>query len=63
LPDFWDKSGAKNKLRQFLIDELLEFGSNKKATIGKLIISKHQSLAQRLMEIAETKHNTLLKND
>ena len=63
LPDFWDKSGAKNKLRQFLIDELLEFGSNKKETIGKLIISKHQSLAQRLMEIAETKHNTLLKND
>lgn len=63
LPDFWDKSGAKNKLRQFLIDELLEFGSNKKETIGKDIIAKHQALAQRLMELAETKHNTLLKND
>lgn len=63
LPDFWDKSGAKNKLRQFLIDELLEFGMNKKDSIGKMINQKHQALAQRLMELAETKHNTLLKND
>ena len=63
LPDFWDKAGAKNKLRQYLIDELLEFGTNKKAEIGKLIIPKHQALAQRLMELAETKHNTLLRND
>lgn len=61
LPDFWDKPGAKNKLRQYLIDELLEFGSYKNHSIGKLIIPKHQALAQRMMELAETKHNTLLK--
>lgn len=63
LPDFWDKAGAKNKLRQYLIDEFLEFGANKKEEIGKLIIQKHQSLAQRLLELAEKKHFTLLRND
>lgn len=63
LPDFWDKTGAKNKLRQYLIDELLEFGTNKKEMIGKVILPKHQVLAQRLMELGEKKHNTLLRND
>ena len=63
LPDFWDKAGAKNKLRQFLIDEFLEFGANKKGEIGKSIIAKHQALAQRLLELAEKKHHTLLRND
>jgi type I restriction enzyme R subunit len=63
LPDFWDKPGAKNKLRQFLIDEFLEFGANKKDNMGRLIIQKHQSLAQRLLELAEKKHHTLLRND
>jgi len=63
LPDFWDKAGAKNKLRQFLIDDFLEFGANKKGEIGKSIIAKHQALAQRLLELAEKKHHTLLRND
>jgi len=63
LPDFWDKAGARNKLRQYLIDEFLEFGANKKSEIGKAIIQKHQALAQRLLELSEKKHFTLLRND
>ncbi len=62
LPDFWDKTAAKNRLRQFLIECIIAFCMQKPIPIRTLVMPKHQQLTQRLMEKAESKKNSILND-
>jgi len=62
LPDFWDKTAAKNRLRQFLIECIIAFCVKKPDNIKNMVMPKHQQLAQRLMEKAEAKIYSLLND-
>lgn len=59
LPDFWDKTAAKNRLRQFLMECIISFCMHKPDQFKNPVMPKHQQLAQRLMEKAESKKNSI----